>query len=137
MSTLAVSRIVKSYGGVQAVNDVSFTVDRGQIIALIGPNGAGKSTCFNILNGQIRPDSGSVTFDGVEIIGSRPRQIWKLGVGRTFQVPETYNSMTVCENVQMVYISKHHSAFDPRTGGNCLAGRAFRQHSRLWRRQAS
>ena len=120
MSTLAVSRIVKSYGGVQAVNDVSFTVDRGQIIALIGPNGAGKSTCFNILNGQIRPNSGSVTFDGVEIIGSRPRQIWKLGVGRTFQVPETYNSMTVCENVQMVYISKHHSAFDPWRRVNSL-----------------
>jgi branched-chain amino acid transport system ATP-binding protein len=125
MSALVVSQIAKSYGGVQAVVDVSFKVERGQIIALIGPNGAGKSTCFNILNGQIRPDSGSVALDGVELVGSRPRQIWKLGVGRTFQVPETYGSMTVCENVQMVYVAKHHSAFDP-----------WRPVSRLYRDQA-
>ena len=113
MSALRVSQISKSYGGVQAVDNVSFEVDRGQIIALIGPNGAGKSTCFNVLNGQIRPNSGSVLFNGTEIVGLKPRQIWKLGVGRTFQVPETYGSMTVCENVQMVFLSKHARLFDP------------------------
>ena len=95
MSVLSVRGISKSYGGVHAVDGVSFELDRGQITALIGPNGAGKSTCFNLLNGQIRPDSGDVVFDGRSIVGSRPRQIWKLGVGRTFQVPETYGSMTV------------------------------------------
>ena len=114
MSVLRVSGISKSYGGVRAVDDVSFELDRGQIIALIGPNGAGKSTCFNLLNGQIRPDSGAVLFNGTEIIGLKPRQIWKLGVGRTFQVPETYGSMTVRENVQMVFLSKHDGLFDAR-----------------------
>ena len=114
MSVLRVSGISKSYGGVRAVDDVSFEFDRGQIIALIGPNGAGKSTCFNLLNGQIRPDSGAVLFNGTEIIGLKPRQIWKLGVGRTFQVPETYGSMTVRENVQMVFLSKHDGLFDAR-----------------------
>jgi len=114
VSVLRVSGISKSYGGVRAVDDVSFELDRGQIIALIGPNGAGKSTCFNLLNGQIRPDSGAVLFNGTEIIGLKPRQIWKLGVGRTFQVPETYGSMTVRENVQMVFLSKHDGLFDAR-----------------------
>jgi branched-chain amino acid transport system ATP-binding protein len=113
VSVLRVSQISKSYGGVRAVDDVSFELDRGQIIALIGPNGAGKSTCFNVLNGQIRPDCGAVLFNGAEIVGLRPRQIWKLGVGRTFQVPETYGSMTVRENVQMVFLSKHEGLFDP------------------------
>lgn len=107
MSTLVVSRLSKSYGGVRAVADVSFEVDRGQMIALIGPNGAGKSTCFNMLNGQIAPDSGSVRFDGEEIVGRKPREIWRRGVGRTFQVPEIYVSMTVCENVQVVLLSRH------------------------------
>jgi branched-chain amino acid transport system ATP-binding protein len=113
VSVLSISRISKSYGGVRAVDDVSFEVDRGQIVALIGPNGAGKSTCFNILNGQVQPNAGSVLFNGIEIVGLRPRRIWKLGVGRTFQVPETYGSMTVRENVQMVLLSKHHALFDP------------------------
>jgi branched-chain amino acid transport system ATP-binding protein len=113
VSVLSISRISKSYGGVRAVDDVSFEVDRGQIVALIGPNGAGKSTCFNILNGQVQPNAGSVLFNGVEIVGLKPRRIWKLGVGRTFQVPETYGSMTVRENVQMVLLSKHHALLDP------------------------
>jgi branched-chain amino acid transport system ATP-binding protein len=113
VSVLRVSQISKSYGGVRAVDNVTFEVDRGQIIALIGPNGAGKSTCFNVLNGQIQPDGGSVLFNGTEIVGLKPRQIWKLGVGRTFQVPETYGSMTVRENVQMVLLSKYQGLFDP------------------------
>jgi branched-chain amino acid transport system ATP-binding protein len=113
VSVLNISQISKSYGGVRAVDDVSFEVDRGQIMALIGPNGAGKSTCFNILNGQVQPNAGSVLFNGIEIVGLKPRRIWKLGVGRTFQVPETYGSMTVRENVQMVLLSKHHALLDP------------------------
>ena len=126
MSALEVSHISKSYGGVQAVDDVSFEIERGQIIALIGPNGAGKSTCFNILNGQVRPDSGSVCFMGTEITGRRPREIWKLGVGRTFQIPEIYGSMTVRENVQMILLSKHRRVFDP-----------FGRVSRLYREDAT
>ena len=111
MTVLRVSGLSKSYGGVRAVNDVSFDIARGQIIALIGPNGAGKSTCFNILNGQTAADAGSVLFMGNEIIGLNPRDIWRGGVGRTFQVPETYGSMSVRENVQMVLLSKRHKLF--------------------------
>jgi branched-chain amino acid transport system ATP-binding protein len=106
VSVLQVLNIQKSYGGVRAVDDVSFEVGRGQMMALIGPNGAGKSTCFNILNGQVRADAGSVILNGEDVTGLKPREIWGRGVGRTFQIPEVYASMTVCENVQMVLLSK-------------------------------
>ncbi len=104
---LAVSGLQKSFGGVQAVADVSFEVAAGEILALIGPNGAGKTTCFNIVNGQLRPDGGAVTFDGASIVGLPPRRIWRLGVGRTFQITATFSSMTVAENVQMALLSHH------------------------------
>lgn len=125
MSVLRVSDIQKSYGGIRAVDHVSFQVERGQMVALIGPNGAGKSTCFNILNGQVRADSGSVEFDGEQISGLKPRKIWKRGVGRTFQIPEIYASMTVCENVQMVLLSKYERL------SNCLirARKAYRDEA--------
>ena len=87
--------------GVSAVNDVSFSVAAGEMLALIGPNGAGKSTCFNMLGGQLRPDSGRVVLLDREIAGLTPAGISRLGVGRTFQVTETFSSMTVRENVQM------------------------------------
>jgi branched-chain amino acid transport system ATP-binding protein len=74
---------------------------------MIGPNGAGKSTCFNCINGQLRPDLGAVRFNGHELIGLPPRRIWRLGVGRTFQITATFGSMTVAENVQMALISHH------------------------------
>jgi branched-chain amino acid transport system ATP-binding protein len=83
------------------------------MVALIGPNGAGKSTCFNILNGQIKADTGSVIFNGENVTGLNPRDIWERGVGRTFQIPEIYASMTVCENVQMVLLSKHRRLKNP------------------------
>jgi branched-chain amino acid transport system ATP-binding protein len=82
-------------------------VEAGQLLALIGPNGAGKTTCFNMLNGQLPPDRGSVRLDGREILGLKPRQIWRLGVGRTFQITATFGSMTVRENVQVALISHH------------------------------
>ncbi len=108
MSVLRVEGISKSFGGVQAVNDVSFELDKGEICALIGPNGAGKSTCFNMLNGQLRPDRGRIRFRDTELVGKTPRDIWRLGIGRTFQITATISSMTVQENVQMVLMSRHH-----------------------------
>lgn len=107
MSVLEVAGISKSFGGVQAVNNVSFDLSQGEICALIGPNGAGKSTCFNMLNGQLRPDRGQIRFRDTALVGKTPRDIWRLGVGRTFQVTATFGSMTVRENVQMVLMSRH------------------------------
>jgi branched-chain amino acid transport system ATP-binding protein len=72
---------------------------------MIGPNGAGKSTCFNMINGQLAPDSGEILLEGRNIAGLAPRAVWRLGVGRTFQVAATFNSMTVIENVQMALLS--------------------------------
>jgi branched-chain amino acid transport system ATP-binding protein len=102
---LQVRDLTRSFGGVRAVDNVSFELARGELLALIGPNGAGKSTCFNMINGQLRPDCGEVRLDGEDIVGRKPRDIWRLGVGRTFQIAATFHSMTVIENVQMALIS--------------------------------
>ncbi|MDA1116684.1 MAG: ABC transporter ATP-binding protein [Proteobacteria bacterium] len=107
MTVLAIRNLAKAYGGVQAVRDVSFAVAAGELLAMIGPNGAGKTTCFNMLNGQVAPDAGSVEFEGRSLLGLSPRQIWRLGVGRTFQITATFGSMTVRENVQMALLSHH------------------------------
>lgn len=102
---LSARHLSKSFGGLQAVSDVSFDLAAGELLALIGPNGAGKTTCFNMLNGQLKADSGEVKLNGESILGLSPRRIWRKGVGRTFQITATYASMTVRENVQMALIS--------------------------------
>jgi branched-chain amino acid transport system ATP-binding protein len=102
---LRVEGLRKAFGGVKAVDDVAFDLAPGELLALIGPNGAGKSTCFNCINGQIRPDSGRVLLDGIDLVGRAPRRIWRLGVGRTFQIAATWSSMTVAENVQLALLS--------------------------------
>jgi branched-chain amino acid transport system ATP-binding protein len=102
---LTVDRLAKSFGGVDAVRDVTFAVTAGEIVAMIGPNGAGKTTCFNLVNGQLAPDAGSVTLLGRRIDRLPPRAIARAGVGRTFQVAATFASMTVRENVQMALIA--------------------------------
>ncbi len=104
---LEVHNLYKSFGGVEAVKDVSFELEKGQLLAMIGPNGAGKSTCFNLINGQLRPDHGRIIIMDQEITGSKPRDVWKLGVGRTFQITSTFPSMTVLENIQMALLSYH------------------------------
>ncbi len=104
---LPVQRLYKSFGGVKAVIDVSFSLENGQVLAMIGPNGAGKSTCFNLINGQLRPDHGDIVILGKRVNGSKPRDVWNLGVGRTFQITSTFGSMTVLENVQMAMLSYH------------------------------
>ena len=82
MSDLAIRSLSKAFGGVKAVNDVSFDIKRGEFLALIGPNGAGKSTCFNMINGQLPPDSGEIWFEGTKLNGRKPREIWRSGIGR-------------------------------------------------------
>jgi len=109
---LAVEGLTKSYGGVHAVRGVSFSLAAGEILALIGPNGAGKSTCFNMLNGQIAPDSGTIHLLGRNTTGKTPRAIWRLGVGRTFQITATLASMTVRENVQVPLVSYNAQLFN-------------------------
>jgi branched-chain amino acid transport system ATP-binding protein len=107
MSVLKASGLCKAFGGVQAVAGVSFSVAAGELLAMIGPNGAGKTTCFNMLNGQLAPDAGTIEFEGRSLVGLAPRRIWRLGVGRTFQITATFGSMTVRENVQMALLSHH------------------------------
>jgi branched-chain amino acid transport system ATP-binding protein len=111
MNVLAVRALSKAFGGVRAVNDVTFDIGRGEFLAMIGPNGAGKSTCFNMINGQLTPDSGEILFEDNDIAGLAPRAVWRLGVGRTFQVAATFGSMTVIENVQMALISHAHETY--------------------------
>jgi branched-chain amino acid transport system ATP-binding protein len=103
--TLQVRGLSKAYGAVQAVRGVSFEVAPGELVAMIGPNGAGKTTCFNLLNGQLAPDAGEILLDGARLAGLPPRRIWRRGVGRTFQVTETFGSMSVRENVQVALLS--------------------------------
>ena len=104
-AVLRAEGLSKRFGGLEAVEDVTLALEEGRILGLIGPNGAGKSTCFNMLNGQLRPDSGLVEFEGRDITGMSPRAIWRLGVGRTFQITATFASLSVRENVQMALYS--------------------------------
>jgi branched-chain amino acid transport system ATP-binding protein len=105
MSLLKVTNLGKSFGGVNAVDGISFVLAAGELLALIGPNGAGKSTTFNMINGQVKADHGSIQLNDSEMLGLKPRDIWRLGVGRTFQIAATFSSLTVVENVQMALIS--------------------------------
>ena len=102
---LQVRGLRKSFGDVQAVDNVSFELAPGELLAMIGPNGAGKSTTFNLIHGQLTPDAGSVLFEGQSLLGCSPRELWHGGLGRTFQVAETFASMTVVENIQMALLS--------------------------------
>ena len=101
MPLLAVSDLGKKFGGLQAVSEVSFAVERGAIKAVIGPNGAGKTTLFNLITGSLAPTSGSVLLDGRDITGRKPHQIASFGVARTFQNIKLFPGMTVLENVMI------------------------------------
>jgi branched-chain amino acid transport system ATP-binding protein len=98
---LVVKGLIKRFGGFTAVNDVSFKVDKGEILGLIGPNGSGKSTIFNMLSGTFRPSAGSIVFEGHEIAGLAPHKIINRGIGRTFQIPRPFRRLSIFENVAL------------------------------------
>ena len=102
---LEVKDLAKAFDGVRAVDRITFAVAAGERVALIGPNGAGKTTCFNLVNGQLRPDAGAIVLAGQRVDGLPPQLIAKRGVGRTFQVAATFASMTVRENVVLALLA--------------------------------
>lgn len=112
MSILEVQNVNKSFGGLKALQNVNLKVEEGTIHAIIGPNGAGKSTLLNCFVGKLTPDTGSVTFDGVSLIGKKPHEINQAGVSRVFQTPEIFGDLTVYENVLIPCFGKRDGSFE-------------------------
>ncbi len=124
---LTVQGLTKRFGGFTAVSDVSFQVERGEILGLIGPNGSGKSTIFNMLSGTLAPTRGSIRFEGREIGGHPPHRIINLGVGRTFQIPRPFRRLSIWENVALAGFygqgrSSRAKAFDAADRALALVG---------------
>lgn len=124
LARIVVTGVSKRFGGLQAVDDVSFEAEAAQLTGLIGPNGAGKSTLFNMMTNVLPPDSGSVSFGGTSISGLEAQSVVRLGVGRTFQTPRVFPSLTVLENLTI-------ARDDPEQGllRSLLGGRSGRQSS--------
>ncbi|OYR87598.1 ABC transporter ATP-binding protein [Halorubrum sp. E3] len=101
MSLLSTENIVKEFGGLRAIDDVSMSVDSGELVGIIGPNGAGKSTLFNCISGVVTPDKGTVSYDGTEVTGDPPETLARRGLVRTFQSTRELETMTVRDNVRL------------------------------------
>ncbi|MFO7495275.1 MAG: ABC transporter ATP-binding protein [Desulfobacterales bacterium] len=104
---LSVEDLTKTFGGLHAVEEVSFQIQQGEIIGLIGPNGAGKTTIFNLISGYHPPTRGRIAFNGRDITGRRPYELARLGIGRTFQVVKPFPGLTVLENVLIAAFARH------------------------------
>lgn len=129
---LSLDSVTKRFDGFTAVDNVSFSLQAGAITGLIGPNGAGKTTLFNIVSGQLAPDSGAITLDGVPIHGSPMHKIFNHGIARTFQIPRPFAEMTVLENVMTVPAGQYGEGF----WNNWLRARKVATQEKLLRGQA-
>jgi branched-chain amino acid transport system ATP-binding protein len=101
MTLLEVKGISKNFAGIAAVSDLSFDVEEREIVGLIGPNGAGKTTAFNVITGFYTPENGNITFQGQELVGLKPNQICKMGLGRTFQIVKPFPDISTFRNVRV------------------------------------
>ena len=126
MAFFKVEKLVKTFGGLTAVNGVSFEVQEGEIFGLIGPNGSGKTTLFNMISGVYTPTSGKVIYNDREIQGMKPYRICRMGIGRTFQVVKPLGRLTVLDNVIAASFSRVNSMKEARDNaselycpGNC------------------
>ncbi len=119
---LEVRELSRRFGGVTALSEVSFGVSEGEVVAMIGPNGAGKSTCFNIIDGQLRPDSGSVRLGAQDITRLRTPATARLGVGRTFQVAASFGSLSLAENIETAILARERAVFSLRHARRHTAG---------------
>jgi branched-chain amino acid transport system ATP-binding protein len=133
MALLEVENVRRSFGGLVAVDDVSLTVNAGQIKGVIGPNGAGKTTLFNMISGLIKPDTGHITFKGARINGLKPYQVARAGLSRTFQNPSLFLQMNVLQNVMVGRHSRTRWDFigcGLRWPGQPKEERGIREHAR-------
>ena len=112
MSLLTVSNITKRFGGLVAVDDVSLSIEQGEVLGLIGPNGAGKTTLFNAISGTHIPDEGDITFDGRTLKGMQPHEVCQLGLARTFQIVKPFAALNVVDNVKVGAFLRHPNARD-------------------------
>ena len=108
---LQIENVEKTFGGLHALNNVNLTIEEGKVHAIIGPNGAGKSTLLNVCIGRLPPDSGTVTFDGENIIGKTPYEINQAGIARVFQTPEIFVDLSLLQNVMIPAFAKRDGAF--------------------------
>lgn len=115
MALLELDQVTKKYGGIIAINEATFSVEKGSITSLIGPNGAGKTTAFDTISGVIEVDGGKIRYDGKDITNLRPWAVTKLGIGRTFQVTRELGDMTVLENLAVPGV--------PNSFGSLIGGR--------------
>jgi branched-chain amino acid transport system ATP-binding protein len=113
MGILKVNHLNKRFGGLQALNEVNLDIAEGTAHAIIGPNGAGKSTLLNCFIGRLTPDTGSVDFDGISLIGLKPHEINQVGVSRVFQTPEIFGELTLLENVMIPAFAKRDGSYTP------------------------
>ena len=127
MGILEVQNVNKHFGGLHALNNVNLSVERGSVHAIIGPNGAGKSTFLNCLIGKLKPDTGSVFFDGQPMLGKAPHEINQLGVSRVFQTPEIFADLTVFENVMIPCFAHRDGAFKVNAFAQVVRDREIRE----------
>ena len=127
MGILEVQNVNKHFGGLHALNNVNLNVERGSVHAIIGPNGAGKSTFLNCLIGKLKPDTGSVIFDGQPMLGKAPHEINQLGVSRVFQTPEIFADLTVFENVMIPCFAHRDGAFKVNAFAQVVRDREIRE----------
>src|SRR3546814_432065 len=123
MQILKVENLVKRFGGLAAVNGVSFEVQKGEILALIGPNGAGKTTCFNMIAGYMPPTEGKVIFDGKEVTGQKPYTLNMHGLARTFQVVKPLAKLSVFDIVMVACLSKSRNTKEAREKARVMLDR--------------
>ena len=117
MHLLETSGLTKRFGGLTVMNDLDFSMEEGEIKGFLGPNGAGKSTFFNLITGVLTPSSGHIFYAGKEITKSKPHQVAKMGIGRTFQLNPLFGEFTVFENVTAAYHLRPHSTACPQRAG--------------------
>ena len=126
MGILSVKNVNKRFGGLKALDDVNLEVEAGTVHAIIGPTGAGKSTLLNCFVGRLEPDSGSVTFDGLSLLGIKPYEINQAGVSRVFQTPEIFGDLTLFENVMIPAFTARDGAFTLNAWGLVASQEAMR-----------
>ncbi|WP_214109391.1 ABC transporter ATP-binding protein [Acrocarpospora catenulata] len=127
---LQVEKIAKQYGGLRAVDDVSLTLELGEVVGLIGPNGSGKTTFVNLITGYVEPTSGTVTLGGTDVTARSPHRLAQAGVGRTYQVPRLFSSLSIVENIEaaLLFVRRQPQIWrvlTPRTGRASLRREAI------------